>query len=32
MKKLNYDVIKKVGYDGYLLKEAPEKVMKCWRN
>ena len=27
MEKLNYDVIKKVGYDGYLLKEAPEKVM-----
>ena len=28
MEKLNYDVIKKVGYDGYLLKEAPEKVMQ----
>ena len=28
MEKLNYDVIKKVGYDGYLLKEAPEKVCK----
>ena len=28
MEKLNYDVIKKFGYDGYLLKEAPEKVMQ----
>ena len=28
MEKLNYDVIKKVGYGGYLLKEAPEKVMQ----
>ena len=28
MERLNYDVIKKAGYDGYLLKEAPEKVMQ----
>ncbi len=28
MEQLNYDVIKKSGYDGYVLKEAPEKVMQ----
>ena len=25
MKKLNYEVLKNSGYDGYILKEAPEK-------
>lgn len=28
MKKLNYEVLKNSGYDGYILKEAPEKVMQ----
>lgn len=31
MEKLNYDVIKKVGYDGYLLKEATGKSDAVWR-
>lgn len=28
MEKLNYEVLKKSGYDGYILKDAPEKVMQ----
>ena len=28
MEQLNYDVLKKTGYDGYILKTAPEKVMQ----
>ena len=28
MDKLNYDVLKKSGYDGYILKDAPEKVLQ----
>ena len=28
MEQLNYGTLKKTGYDGYLLKEAPEKVMQ----
>jgi len=28
MDQLNYEVLKKTGYDGYLLKNAPEKVMQ----
>ena len=28
MKKLNYEVLENSGYDGYILKEAPEKVMQ----
>ena len=28
MEQLNYAVLKKTGYDGYLLKSAPEKVMQ----
>ena len=28
MNQLNYEVLKKTGYDGYILEKAPEKVMK----
>ncbi len=28
MKKLNYEVLNEVGYDGYILKEAPVKVLQ----
>ncbi len=28
MEKLNYEVLKKSGYDGYILESAPEKVMQ----
>ena len=28
MERLNYDVLKKSGYDGYVLKDAPEKVLQ----
>ncbi len=28
MDKLNYDVLERSGYDGYILKEAPEKVLQ----
>ena len=28
MEQLNYDVLKKTGYDGYILETAPEKVMQ----
>ena len=28
MELLNYDVLKKSGYDGYILENAPEKVMQ----
>ena len=28
MKKLNYDVLKEMGYNGYVLKDAPEKVLQ----
>ena len=28
MESLNYEVLKKSGYDGYILKDAPEKVMQ----
>ncbi len=28
MEKLNYSTLKKSGYDGYILKEAPEKVLQ----
>ena len=28
MERLNYDVLAKSGYDGYLLKDAPEKVLQ----
>ena len=28
MDVLNYDVLKKSGYDGYILERAPEKVMQ----
>ena len=27
MERLNYEVLKKSGYDGYILKDAPEKVL-----
>ena len=27
METLNYEVLKKSGYDGYVLKDAPEKVL-----
>ena len=28
MEKLNYEVLKKSGYEGYILENAPEKVMQ----
>ena len=28
MEILNYEVLEKSGYDGYILKDAPEKVMQ----
>lgn len=28
MKKLNYEVLKESGYEGYILKEAPERVLQ----
>ena len=28
MNKLNYEVLKKTGYPGYILENAPEKVMQ----
>ena len=28
MERLNYDALKKSGYDGYVLKDAPEKVLQ----
>lgn len=28
MKKLNYEVLKESGYKGYVLKDAPEKVLQ----
>ena len=28
MERLNYEVLKKTGYDGYILEKAPEKVMQ----
>ena len=28
METLNYEVLKKSGYDGYVLKDAPEKVLQ----
>ena len=28
MERLNYEVLKKSGYDGYVLKDAPEKVLQ----
>ena len=28
MAQLNYEVLKKSGYDGYVLESAPEKVMQ----
>ena len=28
MEKLNYSVLEKSGYTGYILKDAPEKVMQ----
>ena len=28
MERLNYDVLKKSGYDGYILEKAPEKVLQ----
>lgn len=31
MERLNYDVLKKSGYGGYVLKDAPEKVLSSVR-
>ncbi len=28
MKKLSYETLKKLNYDGYLLKDAPERVLQ----
>ena len=28
MEQLNYEVLKKTGYEGYILEKAPEKVMQ----
>ena len=28
MKKLSYQTLEEIQYDGYLLKEAPERVMQ----
>ena len=28
MERLNYDVLKKSGYDGYVLKDAPESSVR----
>ena len=28
MKHLSYQTLKEIGYDGYLLKEAPERVLQ----
>ena len=28
MERLNYEVLQKSGYDGYVLKQAPEKVLQ----
>ena len=28
MERLNYEVLKKSGYDGYILEKAPEKVLQ----
>ncbi len=28
METLNYEVLKKSGYDGYVLKDAPEKILQ----
>ena len=28
MKKLNYEVLRESGYDGYILENAPEKVLQ----
>lgn len=28
MEKLNYEVLEKTGYDGYILKDAPEKILQ----
>ena len=28
MEKLNYEVLKKSGYTGYILEKAPEKVLQ----
>ena len=28
MEKLNYEVLEKSGYQGYILKDAPEKVLQ----
>ena len=28
MERLNYEILKKVGYEGYILENAPEKVMQ----
>ena len=30
MALLNYDVLKKSGYDGYILEDAPVKVLTVW--
>ena len=30
MERLNYEVLKKSGYDGYVLKDAPEKVLQFY--
>lgn len=30
MALLNYDVLKKSGYDGYILEDAPVKVLSVW--
>lgn len=28
MEKLNYEVLRKSGYDGYILEKAPEKMLQ----
>ena len=28
MKTLNYETLNEIGYDGYLLKDAPERVLQ----
>ena len=30
MAQLNYQVLKESGYDGFVLEQAPEKVMSSW--
>lgn len=31
MEKLNYEVLKKSGYQGYILEKAPEKILQFRR-